>query len=223
MASFEVVEKQGLKMIRATIQNETIRAEAGALHYMIGPVQMDVAAPTAGGLLKAVASGESIIRPTYTGSGQVYFGPPIFGEYTMLDLQGHQWILDRGAYVCSDIGIEVGVWRNKALTGFFGGEGFWQTLVQGTGKVVIKSGGPLEAINLVNDKLVVDGRFAVARTGNIDFAVQKASKGWLASAASGEGLVNVFQGTGQVLIAPVPNVWHNLVDAVVTSIPTSSS
>ncbi|MCG3152448.1 MAG: hypothetical protein GEEBNDBF_01746 [bacterium] len=223
MAVFEVIEKQGLKMIRATLNNEVIRAEAGALHYMQGPIQMDVAAPSAGGILKAMATGESIVRPTYTGTGQVFFGPPIFGEYTMLELAGHEYILDRGAYVCSDIGIEVGVWRNKALTGLFGGEGFWQTLVKGHGRVMIKSSGPLEAINLVNDKLVVDGSFAVARTGALEYSLQRASKGFLASAASGEGIVSVFQGTGQVLLSPVPNVWHNLVDAIIANIPVSSS
>ncbi|HYE79005.1 MAG TPA: AIM24 family protein [bacterium] len=223
MAVFEVVEKQGLKMIKATINNEMIRAEAGALHYMRGHVQMDVAAPTAGGILKAMASGESIVRPTYKGVGEVYFGPPHFGEYTMLDLANHQWIVDRGAYVCSDAGVDVTVWRNKALTGFLSGEGFWQTLIQGTGRAVIKSGGPLEAIDLNGDSLWVDGNFAVARTGNIEFSLKRASKGFFASAASGEGIVHCFTGTGRVLLSPVPNAWHNLVDAIVTSIPVSSS
>jgi len=36
MATFEIVEDEELKLIKATIKNETIRAEAGALHYMIG-------------------------------------------------------------------------------------------------------------------------------------------------------------------------------------------
>jgi len=223
MATFEIVEKQGLKMIKATIQNELIRSEAGELHYMRGQVQMDVAAPTAGGLLKALAAGESLVRPTYHGTGEVFFGPPIFGEYTMLDLQNHHWILDRGAYCCSDAGIEVGVWRNKSLTGIFGTEGLWQTTIQGTGRVVIKSAGPLEAIDLANDRLVVDGNFAVARTGSLTLTYQKATKGFMAAAASGEGFVNVIEGSGRVLISPVPNLWHSLVESIVAAIPVSSS
>lgn len=222
MATFEIVEKQGLKMIRATITEELIRSEAGALHYMRGPIQMDVAAPTAAGFLKAMAAGESVVRPTYRGTGEIYFGPPIFGEYTMLDLANHQWILDQGAYVCSDAGIEVGVWRNKTLTGIFGTEGLWQTTVSGTGRVVIQSAGPLEVLDLHSDRLVVDGSFAVARTGDLTLTYQKATKGLLASAASGEGFVNVIEGSGRVLLSPVPNAWHNMVEAVVAAIPTSS-
>src|SRR5690606_18432846 len=67
MATFEVIEKQALKMIRATIENETIRAEAGAMHYMIGNVTIESKAPTAGGFLKSMVTNESVFKPTYTG------------------------------------------------------------------------------------------------------------------------------------------------------------
>jgi uncharacterized protein (AIM24 family) len=103
------------------------------------------------------------------------------------------------------MGIEVGLWTNKAISGFFSGEGFFQTQVSGSGKVVVVSNGPLEEINLVNDRLVVDGSFAVARTAGIEFTVNKATKGLFSSWTSGEGLVNTFTGTGKVLIAPAAN------------------
>ena len=37
----------------------------------------------------------------------------------------------------------------------------------------------------------------------MSFAVEKAGKTLIGSAASGEGLVNVYRGTGRVLMAPV--------------------
>lgn len=214
MAVFEVVEKQGLRMIRAVLNNETIRAEAGAMHYMIGRIDLESKMPTAGGFLKSVVTQETIFRPTYTGTGEVFFGPPIFGEYMMLNLQNEAWVLDRGAYVCSDISIDVGVWRNKAITGLLGGEGFFQTKVEGTGQVMIQSPGPLEAIDLENSRLVVDGRFAVARQAHLDFTVKRAAKGLMGSFTSGEGLVNVIEGTGRVLLAPVANIHVNLIEAI---------
>ena len=85
MAHFEIVEFEGQKMIKAVIQNETIRAEAGALHYMRGQIEMESKAPSAGGMLKGIMTGETVFKPTYTGMGEVYFGPPIFGEYVILD------------------------------------------------------------------------------------------------------------------------------------------
>ncbi|GAB5549769.1 MAG: hypothetical protein SangKO_095290 [Sandaracinaceae bacterium] len=212
MAHFEIIEFEGQKMVKATIQNETIRAESGALHYMFGQIEMASKAPSAGGFLKSMVSGENVFKPTYTGSGEVYFGPPIFGEYFILQLNGEEWILDQGAYVCSDIGIEVDVFRNKALTGLMGGEGLFQTKVKGTGTVVLIAPGKVQTYHLQGHTLSVDGSFAIARSAGLDYAVRRASKSLVGSFTSGEGLLNVFSGTGTVLLAPVPNLYQNLID-----------
>ncbi len=222
MATFEIIEKQGLKMIKATIDNETIRAEAGALHYMKGLIQLESKAPSAKGFLKSMVTQESIFRPTYTGTGEIFYGPPTFGEYTIMDLNGDAWVLDKGAYVCSDISVDVGIFTNKAVSGLISGEGFFQTKVEGSGKVVIQSPGPLETIDLNNERLAVDGKFAVARQAHLNFNVQKAAKGLLSSITSGEGLLNIIEGTGRVLLAPVPNLYVNLINEVRSCIPTST-
>ncbi len=214
MATFEVIEKQGLKMIKATIANETIRAESGALHYMLGDIEMETKLPSAKGFLKSMVTKESVFKPTYTGTGDIYFGPPIFGEYHMLDLNNETWVLDKGAFVCSDASIDVGAYRNQAIAGLLAGEGFFQVQVKGTGRVVIQAQGPVERIDLMEQTLTIDGSFAVARQAHLDFRVRRATKGLLRSAASGEGLVNVIHGTGQVLLAPVPNVNVSLVEAI---------
>ena len=219
MAKFEVVSQEGLKMIRCTIENETVRAESGALHYMRGRIEMTSSTPSVGGFLKSVVSRENIFRPTYQGTGEVYFGPPIFGEYEILDLAGEEWILEQGSYVCSDMAIEVGVWRNKALTAVFGGEGWFQTSVKGSGKVVIQAPGQVQRIELRGEKLSVDGKFAMARTAGLNYEVQKASKSILGSLTSGEGLLSTFAGTGTVLIAPVPNKYQNLVNLIAGAMP----
>lgn len=205
MAIFEILDHKGLKMIKATLRNETVRAEVGALHYMLGKIELKTPVPTAGGILKSMVTSESWLRPTYTGTGEVFFGPPKFGEYLTLDLQGDAWILDRGAYVCSDESVEIGAFRNKAMTALRSGEGWFQTKVEGYGQVVVQAQGSVHPIDLVDGRLVVDGTFAIARQAQLNFSVQRAAKGLLSSAASGEGLVNVIEGTGRVYIAPVPN------------------
>ena len=47
--------------------------------------------------------------------------------------------------------------------------------------------------------------FAIAWSGSLDFTVERAGRSLLGSAVSGEGLVNVYRGTGKVLLAPVVN------------------
>ncbi|GAP44030.1 uncharacterized conserved protein, AIM24 family [Lentimicrobium saccharophilum] len=201
---FSVEEKQMLKMVKVEMQNTMFRCESGAMYYMQGNLQIESKMPSAGGLLKSMVTKETAFKPTISGTGTVYLEPS-FGEFTIMDLKNETWILDKGAYYASEMGIEVGLWTNKAISGLFSGEGFFQTQVSGTGKVIVVSNGPLEEINLVNDRLVVDGSFAIARTAGIDFTVNKATKGLFSSWTSGEGIVNTFTGTGKVLIAPAAN------------------
>jgi uncharacterized protein (AIM24 family) len=219
MAQFEIVAQEGLKMIRCVLSNEMVRAESGALHYMRGNIEMTSAAPSVGGFLKSVMTRENIFRPTYQGTGEVFFGPPIFGEYEILNPAAEEWILEQGSYVCSDASVEIGVWRNKALSAFFGGEGWFQTSVKGTGSVVIQAPGKIQRIDLTGEKLSVDGKFAIARTAGLKFEVQKAARSIMGSLSSGEGLLSTFEGTGTVLIAPVPNIFHNLVSLITAAIP----
>ena len=214
MAQFEIIKKQELKMVKATLNHEQIRAESGALHYMQGRVEMESKMPSAAGFLKSFVTGENVFKPVYTGTGEIFFGPPSFGEYLILTLNNEEWILDKSAYVCSDISVEVGAYTNKAISGLFSGEGFFQTSVKGSGQVVIHAPGEVERIKLVNDRLCVDGSFAVARTGSLNFSVQKAAKSIMGSVTSGEGLLNVFEGSGTVLIAPVNNIYYNLASMI---------
>ena len=201
MITFEVQTKELLRIVKVNLQNDAVRVEAGAMYYMKGNIAMEAKGPSAGGFLKALATQESAVKPVYRGTGDLFLEPS-YGEFTILELAGEEWVLDKGAYYASEMGVDVGAFTNKAMSGLFSGEGFFQTRVVGKGKVVIASGGPLEAVDLNNERLVVDGSFAVARTGNIEFKVEKATKGLFGTAVSGEGLVNTFTGTGRVLIAP---------------------
>ena len=45
----------------------------------------------------------------------------------------------------------------------------------------------------------------IAWSGSLDFTVERSGKSLIGSAASGEGLVNVYRGTGKLLLAPVDN------------------
>ena len=55
----------------------------------------------------------------------------------------------------------------------------------------------------------IDGNFAIAWSGSLEFTVERSGKSLIGSAASGEGLVNVYRGSGRVLMMPtakMPNI-----------------
>lgn len=213
MAQFEVIHQEGVRLVKATLKDEAIRTESGALYYMRGNVTMESNAPSAAGFLKAMATGEKVFRPTYTGTGEVFLEPS-FGNFHVFEPGVSEWIVERGGYWASDIGIDVEVHRDDTMTSLLSGQGFlsFQTKVRGPGKVVVTAQGDVEELMLRNDKLVVDGTFVVARTGTLQYTMQRATKSLFGSMSSGEGLVATFSGTGKVLIAPIPYWRHRMMN-----------
>lgn len=209
--NFEVVEKETLKFLKVEFENSAVRYESGGMYYMQGNLELEANLPSAGGFLKSMVTRESIVKPVIRGSGTVWFEPS-FGNFTILELKNEEWILDKGAYYASEMDIEIGSFTNKSISGMFSGEGFFQTKVSGTGKIVMLSNGPLETIELNNGKLVVDGSFAVARQSSVQLTVAKANKGIFGTMISGEGIVNTFTGTGKVMIAPAANRYITMIN-----------
>ena len=58
-------------------------------------------------------------------------------------------------------------------------------------------------IKLENETLKIDGNNAICWSASLDFTVEPISKNLIGSAATGEGLVNVYRGTGYVRMSPV--------------------
>lgn len=211
--TFDVVNRERLNMVKVELENASFRYEAGAMHYMKGNLELESDIPGMGKMFKSMITREKIIKPVISGTGTVFMQPS-FGEFTILNLQNDEWILDQSAYYASEISVEIGAFTNRAISALFSGEKWFQTVVAGTGKVIITSAGPLEEVELINGKLVVDGRFAVARTSGVELKVAKATRGIFSTMLSGEGLVNTFTGTGKVLIAPVDNYFNTLISSI---------
>lgn len=211
MATFEVLEREGVFWVSVGLTNEMVRTEAGALSWMAGDITMESQMPSAGSFLKSMASGESVFRPTYTGTGVLNLEPS-FAGFHVLKLDGAPWILERGAYCASDGAVAIDVHRDSTMTSLLSGQGFvnFQTKVSGEGQVVIMAQGPVEEMFIDNDRVVVDGTFVVAREASLRYSIRRATKSLLGSMSSGEGLVSTFEGTGRALIAPIPYWRHRM-------------
>ena len=101
--------------------------------------------------------------------------------------------------------------RSNISSAVAGGEGLFNLGITGKGVLCLESPSPKEElieIELVNDVLKVDGNMAIAWSGSLEFTVERSGKTLIGSAASGEGLVNVYRGTGRVLLAPVAKGCH---------------
>jgi len=207
-----------LKFVVITLNNSSATLESGALYYMKGMLEVKSSAGGLGGLAKGIATkmltDETVIRPQYSGTGTIVLEPS-FGHFILTSLEDNQSIIvDKGMYYCSEGTVEVGISGQKTFSAAgFGGEGYWQTKVTGPGVVVLASPVPrseIVAINLENERLQVDGNFALMRSGNIRFSVKKSTKSLIGSAVSGEGLLQTFEGTGRVWLAPTQAIYARI-------------
>ena len=116
-------------------------------------------------------------------------------------------VTDDGMFlVCYSNLKHKAVARSNFSSAVAGGEGFFNLGIAGNGLVCLESPCPKEElieITLQNDVLKIDGNMAVAWSQSLEFTVERSGKSLIGSAASGEGLVNVYRGTGKVLLAPV--------------------
>jgi uncharacterized protein (AIM24 family) len=174
MATFDVLEDEGMQLVKITIGGETVCAESGALFHLRGAIEVDAPVPSLGQAVRSVLSDEPIIRPRYTGTGEIYLTPSL-GGYHMLEVEEDAWILEDGAYWASDGGVELGLHRERMITSFWAGEGFidFQTWVGGRGRVVLNTIGPVEEVVLHGGRIAAEGKQIIARTAGLSYVVRR--------------------------------------------------
>jgi uncharacterized protein (AIM24 family) len=210
MADFQIVAEENTHFVEASLHDETIRAEAGALAYMRGDIVMKARIPGPRALIRASLSEEAAVRPTYSGTGTIVLQASL-GGFHAFEVNEKPWILERGAYWASEASVELSVHREKIWTSFWLGEGLidFQTKVAGHGKVVLNSSGPVEEIELGDEELAVEGGLVIARSSRVRFSVRRPSRGRISSWLSGEQLLRVYQGPGRILMSATP-YWGKL-------------
>ncbi len=189
-----------------------VTVQAGAMQWMIGNVSATTGVKGVGDLFgKAVrgkVTGESAIKPEYRGDGVLVL-EPTYRHLILIDLD--EWngsvVLDDGLFLACESSIrQKAVARTNFSSAIAGNEGLFNLSLNGSGIACIESFSPKEElieIELVNDVLKIDGNMAIAWSGSLNFTVERSGKTLIGSAASGEGLVNTYRGTGKVLLAPV--------------------
>jgi len=214
-----VIRQNGIKLkqIRIILDGSSIKLEPGSLSYMKGNIEVK---NKSGGLIgfgkKIISSkltGETAFKPTYSGTGEIFLEPS-FGHFALIELEDDEIIVGDGMFYACEEGIDVNAAMQKNISSaFLGNEGLYQTRIEGNGIVALKVPVPESEIFkciLINDTLKVDGNLAILRTGNIEFSVEKSSKSIVGTVVSGEGMVNVYRGTGEVWLIPTKNVYKDL-------------
>lgn len=200
------------RQVVCDLSKSAVTVQAGAMQWTVGNVNATTGLKGVGDFLgkalRGSVTGESAIKPEYTGNGILVL-EPTYKHILLIDVA--DWngsiVLDDGLFLACDSSLKhKAVARSNISSAVAGNEGLFNLGIMGKGILCLESACPKEElieITLNNDVLKVDGNMAIAWSGSLDFTVERSGKSLLGSAASGEGLVNVYRGTGKVLLAPV--------------------
>lgn len=209
------MSKMGVRKRQVVIElngQNTAVIQAGAMQWMAGHIEVATGVKSAGDLVgkmfRAAVTNETAIKPEYKGSGLLVLEPTY--KYILLKNVA-EWgsgiVIEDGMFLACDGTVQQSVTARKNISSaVLGGEGLFNLCLSGNGIAALESNVPeseLIEIELQNDELKVDGPYAVCWSASLSFTVERTTKTLIGSAASGEGLVNVYRGTGKVLLAPV--------------------
>ena len=201
------------RQVACDLREGPVRTQAGAMQWMIGDVKMVSGVKSVGGLIgnvvKGKVTGESAAKPEYTGTGEVILEPTY--KHILLeelaDWDGDM-VIEDGLFLACEKHIALSVVaRSNLSSAVGGGEGLFNLCLSADeGIVCLESKYPREElieIYLKDDEIKIDGPLAVCWSKSLEFTVERSAKTLIGSAMSGEGLVNVYRGTGKLLMAPV--------------------
>ncbi len=200
------------RQVICNVAKSDVTVQAGAMQWTVGKVDANTGVKGVGDFLgkafRGSVTGESAIKPEYTGSGTLVL-EPTYKHIFLLDVAdwNESIVLDDGLFLACESSLKhKTVARSNFSSAVAGNEGLFNLGITGRGILCLESECPKEElieIVLHDDVLKVDGNMAIAWSGSLNFTVERSGKSLIGSAASGEGLVNVYRGTGKVLLAPV--------------------
>ena len=203
------------RQVLCQLQGNTIKMQAGSLQWSCGTISSETGlgsgARAVGGFLKNMVkgfvTGESAVKPLYSGYGFVMLEPTY--KYILIENIA-DWgpagvVLQDGLFLACDAHLQEKVVSRKSLSSLIAGEGLFNLMLAGNGVAVFESPVPREElieIELNGSELKIDGNMAIAWSNTLQLTVERSSKSLIGSMVNGEGLVNVYRGTGKVWMTP---------------------
>ena len=166
------------RQVMCDLSKANVTVQSGAMQWMVGNVKATTGIKGVGDLLgKAVrgkVTGESAIKPEYTGDGVMVL-EPTYKHIILLDVD--DWngsvVLDDGMFLACDANLRhKAVMRSTLSSAAAGNEGLFNLGIVGSGVLCLESPCPKEElveVTLRDDVIKIDGNMAVAWSGSLDF------------------------------------------------------
>jgi uncharacterized protein (AIM24 family) len=204
------------RQVMINLANSGCIMQKGAMQWISGNINVSTGVTGVGNFIgkavKGKVTGESAVKPEYRGTGTIML-EPTYKHILLINVAS--WggiVLEDGLFLaCDDTLTHSIVSRSNLSSAVLGGEGLFNLCVSGQGVLACESPVPMEElieVVLDNDVMKIDGSMAVAWSSSLEFTVEKSTKSLIGSAISGEGFVNVYRGSGKILMAPTAATFN---------------
>ena len=192
-------------------QGETVFIQRGSMVYHTPNVtlntQLNASGSGLGRFVKAVGrsmvSGESTFitqAVAQSNNGYLALAPDAPGQVIPLQLGEKQYRLNDGAFLALDGTAYYTMERQSVGKAIFGGQGgLFVMTTQGQGTLLANAFGSIKRIELHNQEVKIDNAHVVAWSQSLNYNIHLENGFWQ-SIGTGEGVVNTFQGTGEVYV-----------------------
>lgn len=201
---WEILHKPAYSLLKVILNSgESVKAEPGSFVMYKGDIEIKT---KTGGILKGalrkVLAGESLFLNefiSHSDNSEVYFAPVMPGDVEYIELDGDEYLISDGSYLCSWGDVDIGIgW--KGFSGFFMKGGLIWLKVAGEGGVWINAYGALEKVELPpGHRVIIDNTHFVAVNSTVKHRIRTFG-GLKSTIFGGEGWVIEVEGPGTVFV-----------------------
>lgn len=194
-----------LRQPRIILDNSKVIIEPGAISYMKGNIDKVISGNRAINIGKKILNNKfkqqdiEDEKPILGGAGEIFLEPS-FSNYVLIELEDEEVIVSDNIFLACEDTIVVKDRIEGAIC---------ETILSGSGIVLLELSVPEEEIfkcKLYNDTIKADGDLVVLRGGKVNHEVESYTS------VTGNGLMNVYSGIGDVWILPTKNIYKDIKD-----------
>lgn len=180
--------------------SDTIYIDTSLVAYVTGNINLNIPRDPRKSV-KAYLIGKSFFKAKFQGTGKVYLHATL-GNYHKFGLKDNEdLIINHRAFVVCRDAIDISPHYDYSLKNFLTGVPMVNMLAKGTGAIMVLMPGPVQEIQLKEDKFVAFGNEVAAYTTQLKISREVVGDNWPAN----QRMARVFRGTGSVFFCPIPN------------------
>jgi uncharacterized protein (AIM24 family) len=206
MIEFKLTRTDEIEQLFISIHDNQLYIDPSFIKYIKGSIQFIKNLSKRQTIIKYYQHGARSLIPKVEGSGTIYL-KPIYGHFNILDIgskKNQNLICKKDVFVASEPEVEFKPTININLQRLLSSLPIRNYQLSGTGKVILYSNGPLQVIELYNEKISLYSGQVVAYSEQLKITETISNDGFWGLSKKNKTIIDFF-GTGVIYLVSHPN------------------